>query len=80
MLVTQDISFHHFPETTVQKLRNTESFTNYFSLHFKKEMKLKKCNSLFEVIDIFCRSVPWFNFIKDKTQVTSALGDKYLGR
>lgn len=54
----QDISFHLFQETTVQKLRNTESFTNYFCLHFKKEMKLKKCNSLFKVIDIFRRSVP----------------------
>lgn len=58
MLVIQDISFHLFPEATVQKLRYTESFTNYFSFHFKKEMKLKKCNSLFKVIDIFCGSVP----------------------
>lgn len=43
-----------------------------------KEMKLKKYNSFFKVMAIFCSSVPWFHFIKDKTQITLALGDKYI--
>lgn len=41
-----------------------------------QEIKLKNYNSLFKVRDIFCSSAPWFHFIKDKTQVTLALGDK----
>lgn len=43
-----------------------------------EEMKLEMYNSLFKAMVIFCGSVLSFCFIKEKIQVTLALGGKYI--